>query len=297
MSRGVVVEFVRSRSRSNVWAQPVAFLLPLLFPSLSLFLFHQHTPSLSLSLLLKSLCTLIHKPCLCHVIQHFKYTAHFLPATECPKAGKTGSKNLRFQLAEPPPPPPTPPPPLTPTPLFLCLKVCVSLFTFTPSTAYCQSTLFLLDFNCVAICFEFLNLFILSSPSKDRPKPTHVRARERRVCVRTAALVKQWLTHRHTQTHTRRRGLHTFGDIGVSFWHLLHVYNALTLGLRPANVGVRGPRANRGLLSGLLWLNVPDGIEINPSIPVTQGDGNNSLKPSNAILVVPILRFPFNMSI
>lgn len=39
MSRGgVVVEFVRSRSRSNVWAQPVAFLLPLLFPSLSLFL-------------------------------------------------------------------------------------------------------------------------------------------------------------------------------------------------------------------------------------------------------------------
>lgn len=218
MSRGgVVVEFVRSRSRSNVWAQPVAFLLPLLFPSLSLFLFHQHTPSLSLSLLLKSLCTLIHKPCLCHVIQHFKYTAHFLPATECPKAGKTGSKNLRFQLAEPPPPPPTPPPPLTPTPLFLCLKVCVSLFTFTPSTAYCQSTLFLLDFNCVAVCFEFLNLFILSSPSKDRPKPTHVRARERRVCVRTAALVKQWLTHRHTQTHTRRRGLHTFGDIGVSF--------------------------------------------------------------------------------
>lgn len=295
MSRGVVVEFVRSRSRSNVWAQPVAFLLPLLFPSLSLFLFHQHTPSLSLSLLLKSLCTLIHKPCLCHVIQHFKYTAHFLPATECPKAGKTGSKNLRFQLAEPPPPPPTPP--LTPTPLFLCLKVCLSLFTFTPSTAYCQSTLFLLDFNCVAVCFEFLNLFILSSPSKDRPKPTHVRARERRVCVRTAALVKQWLTHRHTQTHTRRRGLHTFGDIGVSFWHLLHVYNALTLGLRPANVGVRGPRANRGLLSGLLWLNVPDGIEINPSIPVTQGDGNNSLKPSNAILVVPILRFPFNMSI
>lgn len=136
------------------------------------------------------------------MIQHFKYTAHFLPATECPKAGKTGSKNLRFQLAEPPPPPPTPPPPLTPTPLFLCLNVCVSLFTFTPSTAYCQSTLFLLDFNCVAVCFEFLNLFILSSPSKDRPKPTHVRARERRVRVRTAALVKQLLTHRHTQTHT-----------------------------------------------------------------------------------------------
>lgn len=81
-------------------AQPVAF--PVLLPSLAHSLFDFFFPPSVLSLLLKSLCTLIHKPCLCHVIQHFKYTAHFLLATECPKEGKTGPRELRFQLAEPP---------------------------------------------------------------------------------------------------------------------------------------------------------------------------------------------------
>lgn len=93
-----VVVFV---SQKSPWHQPKssACCIPPPSPfSLSLSDTYTHSNTHTLSPLLKSLCTLIHKPCLCHVIQHFKYTAHFLPATECPKEEKIGSMKLRFQL-------------------------------------------------------------------------------------------------------------------------------------------------------------------------------------------------------
>ena len=55
----------------------------------------------------------------------------------------------------------------------------------------------------------------------------------------------------YTNTHAAE-GLHTFGDISISPRLSLRVYNASTLGVWPAKVGVQGPEANQGPLSALL---------------------------------------------
>lgn len=85
---------------------------------------------------------------------------------------------------------------------FLCLIVSLSLSLHLHSlyTVLSVNTL-LLDFYPVSVCFAFLNVFLVCSPSKDRPTPTHAGDRCRRTCAHTRTNETVINSQTYTNTH------------------------------------------------------------------------------------------------
>lgn len=127
------------RLKSDDGAQPVAYHLPLLFPSLPLANIHPLSLSpLEIIVYFDSQTLPLSRDLTLQI-----YSTYFYQPQNAPRQGKQGSESLGFNLLSPPSSSSssstTLPPP---TPTTLSSFVSKSLFTFTPSTVCCQSTLF-----------------------------------------------------------------------------------------------------------------------------------------------------------